>query len=363
MKKKKVLFLLHLPPPVHGSSMVGSWLYESELIKKTFNASYINLLTSKKVSDSGKLSIRKILCIFEVLYILVNKLVVFRPNLCYVALTTTGFAFYRDMLLVFILKIFDVKRIYHLHNKGVIISSKSRFNRWAYRYVFKDAKVILLSEYLYEDIKDYVLKSDVEICPNGVPVLKNVYSKSSESEVEILFLSNLIESKGVYVLLKAMALLKERGVKFKGVFVGGEGDINSVQFKDKVKNLDLLNYVKYVGKKYGDEKNYIYSKSNVFVFPTFYSNECFPLVLLEAMQHELPIISTPEGGIRSIIEDGVNGFIVGQRDFVKLAEKLEQLIKDPVLRMNMGQNGKMKFNQLFTLDAFERNINDILIKS
>ena len=72
--------------------------------------------------------------------------------------------------------------------------------------------------------------------------------------------------------------------------------------------------VLYLGKKYGEEKNEEYDNADVFVFPTYYYNECFPLVLLEAMEHAVPCISTREGGVSAIIDDGVNGFICKQKD-------------------------------------------------
>jgi glycosyltransferase involved in cell wall biosynthesis len=55
-----------------------------------------------------------------------------------------------------------------------------------------------------------------------------------------------------------------------------------------------------------------FEKSHIFVFPTFYYYECFPLVLLEAMQHALPVISTDEGGIPDIAETGITGYIVAK---------------------------------------------------
>lgn len=45
------------------------------------------------------------------------------------------------------------------------------------------------------------------------------------------------------------------------------------------------------------------------MLPTFYSKECFPLVLLEAMSFGMPIIATEEGGIKTIIEDGETGIL------------------------------------------------------
>ena len=51
MKNNRILFLLHLPPPVHGSSMVGKWINESELVNGSFDCRYINLLASKSVNE------------------------------------------------------------------------------------------------------------------------------------------------------------------------------------------------------------------------------------------------------------------------------------------------------------------------
>ncbi|MDT8375045.1 MAG: glycosyltransferase family 4 protein, partial [Bacteroidales bacterium] len=92
--------------------------------------------------------------------------------------------------------------------------------------------------------------------------------------------------------------------------------------------------------------------------PTF--NDCLPLVLLEAMQHSLPVVSTPEGAIPDVVEDGVNGFLVPQKNATALADKLEVLIKDPDLRHKMGSAGRARYEAQFTLERFERRIVEIL---
>jgi len=98
----------------------------------------------------------------------------------------------------------------------------------------------------------------------------------------------------------------------------------------------------------------------VFVFPTFYHNECFPLVLLEAMQHHLPCISTTEGGIPGIIDDKETGFLIEKHDFHTLADKLEYFIEHPQESERMGENGYRKFQDKFTLRKFEESMVDIL---
>ena len=96
------------------------------------------------------------------------------------------------------------------------------------------------------------------------------------------------------------------------------------------------------------------------LFPTFYHNECFPLVLLEAMEHGLPCISTTEGGIPGIVDDGKTGFLVPKHDVAVLADKILLLLNDSVLRSNMGKVGREKFEKEFTLEVFEKRMVEIL---
>ncbi|MDP3913228.1 MAG: glycosyltransferase family 1 protein, partial [Bacteroidota bacterium] len=58
-KKNRILFLLHLPPPVHGSSVVGSFIKESETINTKFICDYVNLLASQNMAESGIVSFNK----------------------------------------------------------------------------------------------------------------------------------------------------------------------------------------------------------------------------------------------------------------------------------------------------------------
>lgn len=121
-----------------------------------------------------------------------------------------------------------------------------------------------------------------------------------------------------------------------------------------------LNLAYFHGRKYAEEKEEYFQNADIFVFPTFYPNECFPLVLLEAMQQSLPCISTNEGGIASIIDDGKTGFLVEKLNPVQLVGKIEVMLKDRELREDMGRAGKKKFEQEFTLSKFEERMLKIL---
>ncbi len=361
---KTILFLLHLPPPVHGSAMVGKYIKESKLINGNFKCDYINLLASTNIHETGKVSFKKVINFVTIWFNLLAKLVGKKPQLCYVALTTTGAAFYRDVFLIALLKLFRVPRVYHLHNKGVSTFQKNNFNRLLYQFVFKNADVILLAKHLYVDVNNFVSEEKIHICPNGIKdILKTTKVKElGKAPVQLLFLSNLIASKGVFVLLEACKLLKQSKLNFHCVFIGGEGDVSAALFNQKVKQLGLNELVFYEGKKYNEEKLLAFSKADIFAFPTYYSNECFPLVLLEAMQYSLPTVSTFEGGIPDEIEDGLTGFLVPQKNVEALTNKLQLLIENPALRQKMGAAGRQKYEQEFTLEIFENNLSNILEK-
>jgi glycosyltransferase involved in cell wall biosynthesis len=361
---KQVLFILHIPPPVHGSSVVGKQIMDSKLINGIFKTDYINLGTSKSVDDIGGLGVFKILTYMKILFTVFKKVLSKKYDVVYIAPTVSNFGFYKDFIVVVIVKLFQKKIIFHQHNKGVSQRKKNGFNNFLYHYFYKDVYVILLSKLLYKDISEFVPENRVHICPNGVQLVSKLESiilnKTKNKIPTILFLSNLIESKGVYVLLESCKILKEQKIKFKCWFVGGEGDILKTEFLSKIDEFSLSDNVTYLGKKYGNEKHDVFLNSDIFIFPTFYHNECFPLVTLEAMQYSIPVISSDEGGIPDIIKNDFNGIIVPSKNSEELAKKIMILIKDEKLRKELGNNGREKFLNEYTLDKFEQNLVNII---
>ena len=359
---KKILFILHIPPPVHGSAMVGMQIKHSSVINKEFDCHYVNLGTSVGLDEIGKRGFVKLFRFSAIWFNVFRQLIIFRPKLCYFAITAKGPAFYKDASIVMLLKIFGVKLVYHFHNKGVSTRQDKWLDNLLYKIIFKNAEVILLSKYLYPDIKKYVPKERIHYCPNGI---RDVVSSGSllvlkevNTKVNILFLSNLIESKGVYLLLEACEILHNKQINFHCTFVGGIGDVSEKQFYDEVQKLNLESCVNYAGKKYGIEKDSVFAIADIFAFPTYY--ETFGLVNLEAMQHFLPVISTFEGGIPDVVEDGVTGFLITQKDVKTLADKLEILIKNPEMRKQMGAAGRAKYEKEFTMETFEKTLTNIL---
>jgi glycosyltransferase involved in cell wall biosynthesis len=375
---------MHYPPPIHGSAIIGKIIKESKYINSKYDSRFINLSISYTINDIGKGKIVKILRYFTIICNTLKQLIFFRPDLCYMTPVSKGIGFYKDFIIILIVKIFNVRIIYHFHNKGICHRQNRFIDNLLYRYTFKNEQVILLSRLLYYDIEKYVSKENVYYCPNGIPELDEAYYSSSiakklgiriNSEINynhdsgkknekkitnIVFLSNLIKSKGILMLIEACRILREKKIDFSCIIAGDEGDLTIKELKQEISEYKLSSYISVIGKIQGIEKIEMLKNADIFVFPSFYHNECMPLVLLEAMQHLLPIVTTAEGAIPDVVEDGVSGFIIPRQDVQTLAEKLEFLIQNPVERELMGEKGYNRFNKEFTIDVFENRLTFIL---
>lgn len=359
--KPRILFILHLPPPIHGAAVMGKYIQESELINSSFDCFCINLATAGSLSDIGHVSLEKLLKYLLLLRYISHVVKEIRPELVYITPNAGGKAFFKDFIVVQMLKSMGCKIIAHYHNKGVSAYQSKWIYNFLYKRFFSNLKVILLAENLYKDIAKYVKREDVYICPNGIPSSCKEEMEARRNNVipHLLFLSNLLISKGVIVLLDALKILKEKEYTFVCQFIGGEtAEINAVQFFEEVNKRELSDLVTYVGRKVREEKEAFFRQADIFVFPTYY--ETFGLVNLEAMEYKLPVISTNEGGIPDIVKDGENGLICEKQNPVSLADCIAKLLDDEELRVKMGSAGHEKFCREFTLDKFENRMRDIL---
>lgn len=355
--KSKILFIMHMPPPVHGAAMVGKYVHDSEIINSSFECHYLNLTLAKSLSDLGKGGIRKLKDFYNQLKQIRKEVKAVNPHLCYVTPNAKGVPFYKDFCVVMVLKMMKQKVIVHYHNKGVATRQNNGFDNLLYKIFFKNLKVILLAENLYSDVKKYVNHKDIYICPNGIPIHKSLPAVPKD-KFNILFLSNMMKEKGVWDLMKACNLLKRKRYDFHCYFVGQWSDITQEEFEKKRIEYALQDYITACGAKYSTEKDFFFSQTDVFIFPTH--NEAFGLVLLEAMRYNIPCIATNEGGIPSIIEENKTGFIIRKHSSEEIAGKIEYFMKHPEQLVAMGKAGNKKLLKEFTLEKFEIRMRDIL---
>lgn len=97
-KLPRILFIMHMPPPVHGAAMVGKYIHDSRLINERFDCRYINLATAANLEDIGKVRLAKFVDFSRLLRRIRKEYTSFRPDLVYVTPNAGGGAFLKTSL-------------------------------------------------------------------------------------------------------------------------------------------------------------------------------------------------------------------------------------------------------------------------
>jgi glycosyltransferase involved in cell wall biosynthesis len=158
----------------------------------------------------------------------------------------------------------------------------------------------------------------------------------------VLSVGRLVEKKGFETLLRACALLRDRGLRFR-CMIYGDGP-QRAQLEALSRELDLAEMVSLPGAVLQDELVDIYRQSTLFALPCQVldngDRDGLPNVLVEAMAMELPVVSTAVSGVPELVDSGENGLLVPPRRPQALADAMETLLRDATLRRRMARAGR-----------------------
>lgn len=358
---KKVLFILHLPPPVHGASLVGAQIRDSRRISECFDTKFMNLSASQELEEIGHFSFRKVSFVLRLLKEVRKTVRTWKPDLVYVTPTSRRPGFLKDYVLVRMLKREGCRIIAHMHNTGVRKCQDRWLDHFLYSRFFPGIQVIQLSERLYPDIRKYVPPASVFVCPNGVGEMELPEVQAS-SVPSLLFFSNLYKKKGIFDFVQMCQALRERGISFRADIAGAETeDLSGRALETLLDHSGLTGTVTYHGAVYGSDKAKLFAQADVFVFPSH--EEAFGLVAAEAMSATLPVVATDVGSLRDMVMDGENGFLVAPGDVLSLADRVGRLLSSPELRRSMGDAGYAHYRKNFSSEQFEKRITEILLQA
>ena len=173
--------------------------------------------------------------------------------------------------------------------------------------------------------------------------LQRGFSLSEEDKV-IIYVGRLIGLKGLKVLLKAVASIKNRsGIKL--LIVGDGEDRSSIQALGE--RLGMSKQVLFAGFVPHSELPRYYSLARIAIFPTL-ADEAFGISICEAMACGVATVATRVGGIPELSQDGVTGFLTQPGNEADLAEKIQLLLSDEKLRLEMGERASQRVQQHFT---------------
>lgn len=364
MIKQRGLFILHLPPPIHGAAYVGA-MVKKIVSDLPMDSEFINLKSSSDISSIGKFNFRKMASFFFLFFSTLKSFLNKKPSFVYFTISPSGLAFYRDFILVLLFKLFKVDYYLHYHSFGIGEFCKKPLNWHMTKFIFTNANVIMLSKWHALDIPEELksVLSSLSVLNNSVDFdfdSPNQYELSANAHYKFLFLSNLIPTKGIFEVLEfAKDFKNDIGEKFHIRFAGSFNS-NKVEsdFHHYINKNGLGNAVSYEGVVYGKEKNDLLNESDFLIFPTYYEKEVYPIVILEALSYGLPIISTDHASIPEMV----------QPDFSLLVRAKEKIYPSFINWMKFRDYKKMSLlardhaKSHFDFEQFKSNLIHILLK-
>lgn len=259
-------------------------------------------------------------------------------------------AILRDSFTLFLLKNEKAKIFLKFHGSDVELLKKANFIlRFSIRYLVKktDAIGLLSSEekrgfvnFGFAERKFFIVKNALTIFPQkSFPPVENSFA---EKPFRLIFVSRLIPTKGLIETISAVFKLREKG--FEVVLdILGDGETRFVA-EDLARNLQIDEFVNFHGHISEEKVQEFYRESDLLVFPTFHI-EGFPMVIFNALQFGLPIVTTKIRAAADYLKEGENCLFCEAKNPESVAEKVAEILQNKGLRMRMNKNNRVLVNE------------------
>ncbi len=308
----------------------------------------------------------------------------------YIVIASSKMGFLRDALMIWLSRLASRRLVLHLHGGGYrafYASQSPWWQRLIARTLANAQAIVVLGEQLYDQftfVPNYAQK--MRIVPNGLPLdlqPMTVQPKALAPNtcVQLLYLSNLIESKGYLILLEACRMLyHDHGLHihcdFCGNFVETTADHTAAEqtaaehgkgtglarahFFTLIQNWGLADVVTYHGLVRGAQKAQLLQQAHALILPTTYPWEGQPICIIEALAFGTPVIATPHRGIPEQVIDQYNGFLV-EADAHQIAAAVLRLWRDPAQYTQFSDQARRHFEANFTQHAYWERLIPIIV--
>jgi glycosyltransferase involved in cell wall biosynthesis len=358
-KRPSILFVGAMPPPVTGATIACKNLLESRFAED-FHITFINSAFTQELEDIGHFSARKVWRAAKYATRFVLALATKRFEMVVQNHASIGWALFKDSVFALVAaRIFRRKVILWLHGNGILdFDRRGWFSRRVVAAGLKSAyRLVVPGERVRSSFVRWVAPENIHPIWHGAgPVIGEACARKSSTKrsvTTVLFFSNLIREKGWLITLEAARQILCFRDDFRFVFCGAWWPSTDEQYAcELVRQWGIADRIEFRGRTLGEEKKRAFAESDIFVFPTFFPIETFGIVNLEAMEAGLPIITTARAAIPEIVQDGVNGYIIPEKDSQALAEKILYLADHPEIRHDMGKRNRQEYLEQFTVEKF-----------
>ena len=183
-----------------------------------------------------------------------------------------------------------------------------------------------------------------------------------EPPYRLLAVGRFCRTKGFDVLIDACALLARRGFPFQLTLVGAGLPLPTALIRRRIRIHGLRARVFLPGFVSHDRMSELYAATDIFIMPSVVhpsgDRDGIPNVIMEALAHRIPVVATDVCGIPEVVEDGVTGRLVAQRDPEAIADAVMALAADRPAALAMAEAGKKRVAAMFDPETNTRSILD-----
>ncbi len=217
--------------------------------------------------------------------------------------------------------------------------------------------VFVPSQYIKDIVTELGCATDkVVISPCGVN--SKVFSASTHEPGRLLMVGRMVEKKAPLNSLRAMRAIVS-ACPHSHLDIVGEGPLLE-ESKAFVVAHGLGGHVKFHGSTSHAEVQTLMSRTSIFiqhsVTATNGDREGLPVALLEAMATGVPVVSTYHSGIPEAVADKVTGYLTAEHDIETFGERIIELLRDPAKAQAMGEAGRKRFEEGFTVERMVERI-------
>jgi glycosyltransferase involved in cell wall biosynthesis len=241
------------------------------------------------------------------------------------------------------------------HGSDVFLLSELHWLRPLARAVMNSADhVTVVSNRLRQGLLDQLdLSTSLSVIAEPLDLSRaDRVPATAQSKEYILFVGRLTEQKGVHVLIDAFAQMK--GQDEVNLIIVGDGPLRG-ELEQRVEVSDNASRVSFTGHLPNPEAMRLVRHSSVLVMPSVTGHhgevEGLGVVLLEALSMGIPVIGTDTGGIPDIVQDGLTGRLVPEKDPAELARAMAWVLENPALARRLAQAGQERVRAQFSADS------------
>lgn len=361
----KILIIGPFPNPITGQSIANETLLNG--LKENYEVDYIDTNFFKELTDKtkqGKFDFNKIKITLKNSFSECKKILKNNYDIIYMTPGGTFLGFMRFSHYM-MCSFFKKNKVFlHIHNGCFrkMYNSQNNFKRKVLDILLRKVNgVIVLGESLRSMFEEVILEDKIYVCENGVQddvvatedeIKEKIDRYKNDTKKRVLYLSNLMEEKGILDLLEASEKFNDDEIEFNLA-----GAIEP-SIKDKVEYY-LEKYpekIKYHGIVRGEEKKKLLLENYIFILPTYYSNEGQPISILEAYATGCAVITDEDvGGIRDIFRDDMNGISIRNRDVESIFNGIKNISKKEYSEKNYRV-----LKEKYTKKDFINRIEDII---